>query len=129
MTSPTTKQPRPKYLDLFSIRLPVPGWVSILHRISGAGLFLLLPFLLWLLDNSLHSMTSFRKLEAVVDHAAVKVILTGLAWAYLHHLLAGLRHLALDADLGTELSASRASSKIVLVGSLALTAVVAVAIW
>ena len=120
---------RPKYLDLFSIRLPVPGWVSILHRISGFGLFLCLPLLLWLLDNSLHSRSSFARFQSIISIPLVKLILLGLVWAFLHHLLAGLRHIALDLDWGVSLGAGRATAKLVLIVSLALTAVLGAMLW
>ena len=89
-------QNRPKYLDLFRIRLPLPGLVSILHRISGFGLFLFLPFLLWLLQSSLASPDSYVRYRAAFANPLVKLILIGLLWAFLHHLFAGLRFLALD---------------------------------
>ena len=120
---------RPKFLDLTSIRLPVPGWVSILHRISGFGLFLFLPFLLWLLDNSLHSRSSFARFQEVISTPLVKVILIGLLWAFLHHLFAGLRHIAMDLDWGVNLQAGRASARLVLIASLALTVVLGAMLW
>ncbi|MPZ41962.1 MAG: succinate dehydrogenase, cytochrome b556 subunit [Betaproteobacteria bacterium] len=129
MTMENVQKIRPKYLDLFSIRLPVPGLVSILHRISGLVLFLLLPFLLWLLDNSLHSRSSFARFQAVISAPLVKLVLLGLIWAFLHHLFAGLRHIALDLDWGVNLEAGRATAKLVLVASLVLTAVLGAMLW
>jgi succinate dehydrogenase / fumarate reductase cytochrome b subunit len=120
---------RPKHLDLTKISLPVPGLVSILHRVSGAALFLFMPLLLWLWQESVASQQRFDQFKAVASHWAVKLVLIGLAWAYLHHLCAGLRHLALDLHIGTELAAARASSWTVLAVSVALTAVVGVLIW
>ena len=79
-------RPRPKYLNLIQIRLPVPGVVSILHRASGAALFLLLPFLLMLFELSLESPHTFGLFKSLFSHWAVKAILIGVAWAYLHHL-------------------------------------------
>ena len=120
---------RPKYLNLFQIRLPVPGLVSILHRMSGAVLFLLLPLLLVLFELSLESAQTFARFKAVFSHWAVKLILVGAAWAYLHHLCAGIRHLALDLDYGTELATARASSWAVLAVSVVLTLAVGAVIW
>ncbi len=120
---------RPKFLDLTSIRLPVPGWVSILHRISGFGLFLFLPFLLWLLDNSLHSRSSFARFQAAISTPLAKLVLLGLLWAFLHHLFAGLRHIALDLDWGVELAAGRATATLVLVASLLLTVILGAMLW
>ena len=122
-------RPRPKYLNLIQIRLPVPGMVSILHRVSGAALFLMLPFLLALFELSLDSAQTFARFKAVFSHWGIKLIVLGLAWAYLHHLCAGIRHLALDLDYGTELAAARASSWAVLVISMALTLGVGALIW
>ncbi len=120
---------RPKFLDLTRIRLPVPGLVSILHRISGFGLFLFLPLLLWMLDNSLHSRSSFARFQSVISTPLMKLVLLGLLWAFLHHLFAGLRHIAMDLDLGMTLPAGRASAKLVLIASLTLTVVLGVMLW
>jgi succinate dehydrogenase / fumarate reductase cytochrome b subunit len=120
---------RPKHLDLLTIRLPLPGWVSILHRVSGAGMFFLLPLLLWLLDNSLHSRSTFNNLLELVAQPWLKLILFGTIWAFLHHLCAGLRYLALDMNWGTELASARASSKWVLGVSLLLTVALGAALW
>jgi len=122
-------RPRPKYLNLLQIRLPLPGLVSILHRVSGAALFLLLPFLLMLFEFSLESPHAFARFQAVFAHWAVKLLLVGALWAYLHHLCAGIRHLALDLDYGTELAAARASSWAVLAVSAALTLAAGALIW
>ena len=122
-------RPRPKYLNLLQIKLPVPGLVSILHRVSGAVLFLFIPFLLVLLELTLESPASFLRFKAVLTHWAVKLLVIGLVWAYLHHLLAGIRHLALDLDYGTELPAARAASTAVLVTGIALTVIFAVMLW
>jgi succinate dehydrogenase / fumarate reductase cytochrome b subunit len=122
-------KPRPKYLNLFQIRLPVPGWVSILHRVSGAALFLLLPLILYLFQLSLESAPGFDAMKGALGHPLMKLVLIGLLWAYLHHLCAGIRHLALDLDYGTELPAARASAKAVLVVSLALSLVAGVWLW
>ena len=120
---------RPKHLDLTKIRLPVPGLVSILHRASGAALFLFMPLLLWLWQESVASQQRFEQFRAVASHWAMKLVLIGLAWAYLHHFCAGLRHLALDLHIGTELPAARASSWAVLAVSVVLTAAVGVILW
>ncbi len=120
---------RPKHLNLLQIRLPVPALVSILHRVSGAILFLAIPFLLWLLELSLESQGMFAAFKAVMSHWIVKLVLLGLLWGYLHHLLAGVRHLALDMNVGTELAAARTSSYAVLALGAAITLAVAVLLW
>jgi len=120
---------RPKHLDLFKIRLPLPGWVSILHRVSGLGLFLCLPLLLYLLDNSLHSRSSFARFQTIVEQPLMKLVLLGLVWAFLHHFCAGIRYIALDLHYGTELQAARTTSLAVLGISLLLTVFVGVKLW
>jgi succinate dehydrogenase / fumarate reductase cytochrome b subunit len=133
--SSAAKKARPKYLSLpailFEIRLPLPGWVSILHRVSGLLLFF--PFaawLLYLLDASLASEAGFEKVRThYLQMPVVKLALLGFAWAYLHHFCAGLRFLFLDIDKGIELRTARLTSVLVLVASLALTALVAVKLW
>lgn len=120
---------RPKYLDLTRIRMPVTAVVSILHRISGFGLFLLLPFLLYLLQASLAAPDTYVRYRAVIEQPLVRLVLIGLLWAFLHHLFAGIRYLALDVHYGVELQAARNSSRAVLAVSLALTAILGVLIW
>ena len=120
---------RPKYLNLFEIKLPLPGWVSILHRVSGAGLFLMLPALIWLLDKSLGTPESFQTFRAVVGNPLVKLVLLGLMWAYLHHFCMGIRILLLDMHIGIEKAQARASAIAVLVVSLALTAILGAKLW
>lgn len=120
---------RPKHLDLVRIRLPLAGVVSIMHRVSGAVLFLFIPLLLWLLQRSLASPQTFDAFRSAVSHPLLKMMLLGLLWAYLHHLCAGVRHLALDLDYGTELGAARVSSVIVLVVSIGLTLIAGAMLW
>ena len=93
---PVTK-PRPVYLNLVRIRLPLPGIVSILHRISGAALFLVgLPLLLAWMQSSLASPESFDAFRAALANPLAKIVLIGLIWAYIHHFCAGMRYLLLD---------------------------------
>ena len=120
---------RPKYLDLTKIRQPVPAIVSILHRISGATLFLFAGVLLYLFQESLSSPESYVRFRAIADHWLAKLFLTGMLWAFLHHFFAGLRYLLLDMDIGTELRTTRAMSWGVLGTSLALTVVLGVCLW
>jgi succinate dehydrogenase / fumarate reductase cytochrome b subunit len=120
---------RPKYLNLFEIKLPLPGWVSILHRVSGAGLFLMLPLLIWLLGLSLGSADSYATFKSITGHPLVKLILLGLLWAYLHHFCMGIRILLLDMHIGIEKAQARTSAIAVLVVSLALTALLGAKLW
>ncbi len=120
---------RPKYLDLFRIRLPLPGLVSILHRISGAALFAFAGVLLYLLQESLRSPESHAHFTALVDHWLMKLFLIGMLWSFLHHFFAGLRFLLLDVHVGVDLQPARASSWAVLIVSLLLTAILGVRLW
>jgi succinate dehydrogenase cytochrome b subunit len=120
---------RPKYLNLMQIRLPLPALVSILHRVSGAWLFLFIPFLLVLFEASLQSPQTFARFKLLLSYWVIKLIVIALVWAYLHHLCAGIRHLALDLHYGTDLPAARATSWAVLAVSISLTLVIAVMIW
>ena len=124
MAEMAIKKKRPNNLDLPTIRLPLPGILSIIHRISGAGLFLLLPFLLWLFQGSLTSPETFASVKGVVAHPLVKIVLLGLIWFYMHHFCAGIRYLLLDLHKGIELEAARLSSKVVFAVSIALTLIV-----
>jgi succinate dehydrogenase / fumarate reductase cytochrome b subunit len=120
---------RPKNLNLITIRLPLPALVSILHRLSGLLLFLIIPALLLMLQTSLSSPEGFDSIVKAAHHPISKLLLIGLSWAFLHHLFAGVRHLLSDMNLGLELAQARAINKVVLTASLALTAFVGVFIW
>ncbi|MDP1735720.1 MAG: succinate dehydrogenase, cytochrome b556 subunit [Sulfuritalea sp.] len=113
---------RPKYLALHEIRLPLAGFASILHRVSGAGLFLMLPLLIWLLQLSLGtSAESVAMFSAVTGNLLVKLILVGLLWAFLHHFCMGIRILLIDIHVGVEKEQAHASAVAVMVISLTLT--------
>ena len=120
---------RPKHLNLFQIRQPVPAVVSILHRISGAVLFLFLWLFLTGLDRSLASPDGFADVQSLLSHPLAKLLTLGLVWAYLHHTFAGIRHLGLDLRLGIDLPKARATAFTVLAVSLALTALAGVLLW
>ena len=121
---PGMTKPRPVHLALHEIRLPLPGFASILHRISGAGIFLLLPFLIWLLQLSLSpTQSSADTFAALTGNWFVKLILLGLVWAFLHHFCMGIRILLIDVHVGVEKQQARSSAMAVMVVSLALTAI------
>jgi len=121
--SEMTKQ-RPKHLALHEIRLPLAGFASILHRISGAGLFLMLPLLIWLLQLSLGStQQNVDMFHAVTGNWLVKLILLGLIWAFLHHFCMGIRILLIDIHVGVEKQQAHSSAVAVMAISLALTAI------
>jgi succinate dehydrogenase / fumarate reductase cytochrome b subunit len=115
--------------DLPSYRLPAAGIVSILHRISGLIMFLLLPLLVWMFDTSVSSEISFAKFSAAfnvglgfVPAVLVKVVVLGLIWAYLHHTIAGVRHVYMDVCHAVSKEFGKSSAIATLVLSLSLTA-------
>ncbi|MEQ1915302.1 MAG: succinate dehydrogenase, cytochrome b556 subunit [Gallionella sp.] len=120
---------RPKHLALHLIKLPLPGFVSILHRVSGLLLFLSLPLLLLMLQYSLNSIESYTTLQSVFAHPLVKLMLLGLLWAFLHHFCAGLRYLAIDLHYVKNLAQARNSSKLVMAVSLILTVFLGFRLW
>jgi succinate dehydrogenase / fumarate reductase cytochrome b subunit len=121
---------RPVYLNLIRIRQPIPAIVSILHRLSGAILFLIgIPLLLCAVQQSLGSSETYSALQATINRPIVKLVLLGLVWAYLHHFCAGIRYLLLDLHIGTDLKPARQSSVAVLIVSLALTAIIGGRLW
>ena len=123
-------KPRPVYLNLLAIRQPLPAIVSILHRISGALLFLIgIPLLLWIVQRALASPETWAQMRGVLAHPIAKLTLLVLAWAYLHHFLAGIRHLVMDLHIGMDLPAARRSGAFVLVLAIVLTLAVAVKLW
>lgn len=115
--------------DLVRYRLPLAGILSILHRISGALMFVLLPFILLLLDKSLMSEISFEYFKGMVSHWFIKLIILALCWAYLHHLCAGIRHLFMDIHFGLNKEQAKKSAAVVLAISLPLTALVALKLF
>jgi succinate dehydrogenase cytochrome b subunit len=125
----TAKKKRPRWYNVSPFNLPLPGLVSIFHRVSGALLFLGLVWFLFLLDMSLSSEAGFAHFRTYVGHPVVKLALLALLWAYLHHFCAGIRYLFLDVDRGVDLAPARRSSYAVLAVSLVLTAFLGVKLW
>ena len=121
---------RPKHLNLFKIRQPLPAVVSILHRISGVLLFFPgIPLLLCGLQMLLQSPQSFEILQDYLRHPAIKLMLLPSLWFFFHHLCAGIRHLFLDLHIGVALPQARASSKLVFVAGLILTMLTGLMLW
>jgi succinate dehydrogenase / fumarate reductase cytochrome b subunit len=110
-------------------RLPLAAFSSLFHRVSGALLFFLLPFVLYLLDKSLTSEISFEHFKGFTSHWFVKLIVLALAWAYLHHFCAGIRHLVMDLHVGLDKDSGRKTAAAVFVVSLVLTALVALKLF
>jgi len=113
---------RPLWYDLNLLHLPLPGLVSILHRVSGGLLFLLLVWLLYLLDASLASAERFAAFKSTVTQPFARLVLLGLLWSFMHHFCAGIRYLFLDVHIGVDLDSARTTSGVVLGASLGLTA-------
>jgi succinate dehydrogenase / fumarate reductase, cytochrome b subunit len=114
--------------DLASYRLPLAGIVSILHRASGALMFLLLPLIVWFFDTSITSEVSYDHFTSAfssglgfVPGILVKLVALGLIWAYLHHFIAGVRHLWMDATHSVSLQQGHSSAVVTLVASVLLT--------
>ncbi|HEV6964589.1 succinate dehydrogenase, cytochrome b556 subunit [Roseateles sp.] len=114
--------------QIVSYRLPPAGWVSILHRVSGVVMFVLLPFVIWMLDSSLTSEISYDAFTNVfvagfagIPAGLVKLVVLGLIWAYLHHFIAGVRHLWMDATHSVSKAQGQSSAYVTLGLSLALT--------
>lgn len=117
------------FAQALSYRLPLAAKVSILHRGSGALIFILLPFILYLLDQSLTSEISFDYLKGFASHGFVKLVILALSWAYLHHFCAGVRHLFADFHVGVSKEGGRKSATAVLAVSLPLTLLVALKLF
>jgi len=121
-----------RLIDALQYRLPAAGVVSILHRASGALMFVLLPFIVWMLDTSLTSEVSYARFTAVFNGGGVfpgwfvKLVTLSLIWAYLHHFIAGVRHLWMDATHAVGLEFGRQSALFTLAASLLLTLVLGV---
>jgi len=137
-TATSTVRKRPEFRninalsDLPSYRLPAAGWVSILHRVSGVLMFILMPFIIWMFDTSISSEISYARFTGAFSAGMLglpgfvwKLVALALIWAYLHHFCAGIRHLFWDAGYGFELPTVHLTGKLVL----AATAVLSVLTW
>ncbi len=106
---------RPFYLNLIKIRLPIPGVVSIFHRISGILMFLAIPFGVYILDLSLQGESGFLQASDLLSHPLSQLILLALIWSIVHHLFAGIRFLLIDFDIGLEKGQSVKTAWLVIV--------------
>lgn len=133
MANAAIKKPRPKYLNLaallFEIRLPLAGWVSILHRVSGALLFFAVVWLLFLLDRSLASDAGFDSVRRYIGLPLVKLSLLVLIWSYCHHFCAGIRFLFLDLHKGVDQESARLTGIAAIAAGLVLTAFFGARLW
>jgi len=117
-----------RLIDALQYKLPPAGWVSILHRVSGGLMFVLLPLIVWLLDVSLGSEVSYERFSnafiagiGFVPAFLLKLIVLALIWAYLHHFIAGVRHLWMDATHSVSKQQGRISANVTLAASGVLT--------
>jgi succinate dehydrogenase / fumarate reductase cytochrome b subunit len=113
----------PRYLNLLRIKLPPGGIASIAHRISGVFMFLGIPLVAWLFARSLENEAAFLEVAQLMDSPPVLLASLVLVWSLSHHLLAGIRHLLLDIEIGLEKQQARASAWLVNIAALVLTAV------
>ena len=119
------------FSDLPSYRLPAAGWVSILHRVSGVLMFVLMPFIIWMFDTSLSSEISFARFRSAFNNGLwfipgvlIKLVALALIWAYLHHFIAGVRHLWMDVShAAVSKEFGMKSAQFTLIASLLLTVV------
>ena len=120
---------RPVNLDLTTIHFPVTAIISIMHRLSGIAVFILLPFMLYLLQQSLHSLESFHVLQSMSQHAWVKLLVWIFASALFFHFMAGVRHIIADIGYGEEMATGRKTASILLVLTVISTIVLGAWIW
>ena len=129
---PRTNRPEFRNIHVTQIvryRMPPSAMVSIMHRVSGAALFLALPFLLWMFDLSLISEDSYARMAEVASGWIAKLALLFLIWAFLHHFVAGIRYLVLDLHVGLELRQARLNALAVFAISLVLTLLAALKLF
>ena len=120
---------RPVNLDLRTIKLPVTAYTSILHRISGVILFVGISIMLYALDKSLGSEEGFAAVKACLTSPLAKLVTWALLSALLYHLVAGVRHLIMDAGIGETLEGGKLGSKIVIAVSVVIIVLAGVWIW
>jgi succinate dehydrogenase / fumarate reductase, cytochrome b subunit len=123
------REGRPVFLNLLQIRLPIPGVVSIAHRISGVLLFLAIPLFLLLFQRSLQGETGFADALAWLRHPLVMLITVVVLWSLIHHWLAGIRYLLIDLDVGVDRLPARRSAWAVIVLAPVLTVILLGVLW
>jgi len=108
---------RPVYLNLFKLYLPLMGWVSILHRVTGILLFLALPLGLYVLQYSLSGPSGFEEVKSMLSHPVGRITLLIVIVSLAHHVLAGLRHLAMDMHWGVDGKVANLSARLVMLAT------------
>lgn len=122
------KQQKPVFLDLTKIQFPITAIASILHRISGFIIFLLIPLILWFARDA-STPDGFACLQSCLASPGVKIVVWGLVAALLFHLVAGIRHLLMDIEIGETLSAAKKSAASVIIIAIILSIIAGVWIW
>lgn len=113
-----------KNLNILTMRFPLPAVVSILHRMSGVIIYLLMPLVTYAFCYSLESQAHFNFLMTIASSLPIKILLVILVWGICHHLIAGIRHILLDMQVGNDLIVARFTSKTVLLISFFITSLV-----
>jgi succinate dehydrogenase / fumarate reductase cytochrome b subunit len=124
-----TKQKRPKFLNLLRIHLPVTGVNSFAHRVSGALLFLAVPIFIYCFSLSVRDAASFADLKTLLHSVPFKILITLLAWAIAHHMLAGIRFLLTEVDIATSLSAAKIFAWLVNLSGVGIFIITGYLIW
>ena len=117
----STTDNRPVFLNLLRIRLPVTAVLSILHRISGMVMVLSLPGLVYLLNLSLRDQAGFTQVASLLNSSLAKILVVLFCWVIVHHILAGLRFMLLDFDVGVERAVARKTAWLVNASAVLLT--------
>jgi succinate dehydrogenase / fumarate reductase cytochrome b subunit len=125
----TVNKQRPVNLDLSTIKLPITGVVSILHRVSGVFLFAGAAVLLWMLDSSLDSQESFAAVKDVTSNPICKFVLFAVLAGLAYHMVMGIRHLIMDCGVGESLKGGQLGAKIALTLAVVLIALIGVWVW
>ena len=120
---------RPFYLNLIKIRLPIPGVVSIFHRISGVLMFLAIPLGIYVLDMSLKGEQGFQQASELLSHSVSQLILLALTWSIVHHFFAGIRFLLIDFDIGLEKGQSIKTAWLVILAEIITLCLIALFIF
>ncbi|MDH3309593.1 MAG: succinate dehydrogenase, cytochrome b556 subunit [Gammaproteobacteria bacterium] len=123
------KKKRPVYLNLVKIRLPVGGVLSILHRITGAILVLLLPFALYIFDRSLQDPSAFAEIASRFSSLEGRMVILIMVWAFAQHFMSGIRHLLLDVGIGDSKSSARRNAWLAFAASGAVVIFTGVCLW
>ncbi len=124
-----TRDGRPIYLNLVKIRLPIPGIISIMHRVFGLLLSLSIPFFTLLFGLSLQSEAGFNQAVAILNSFWLQPVFALFIWAFVHHFFAGIRYLFLDIEVGVEKQQSITTSWVVLGAAIVVSLIIFAGIW